>query len=122
MAISSAPAPYPAVSLEFHHQRFPPFLLSTSPFSLVGWPVEAITAYVVPGASGRQCGSISADGTEGRVGGVRRKEKALYIRDSTRDFPSPGSPGGLPKSMLGGVAGVNVDSCDYSWGGAAPVD
>ena len=39
----------------------------------------SITAYVVAGASGRQCGSISADGTEGRVGGVRRKEKALYI-------------------------------------------
>ena len=42
-----------------------------------------ITAYVASGASGRQCGSISTDGTEGGVGGVRRKEKALYIRDST---------------------------------------
>lgn len=37
-----------------------------------------MSAYTVAGASGRQCGSISGGETEGRVGGVGRKEKALY--------------------------------------------
>lgn len=63
-------------------------------------------AYTVAGASGGRCGSISGGATEGRVGRVRRKEKGLYIHDPTRDFPPPGFPGGLRKSMLGGVGGT----------------
>ena len=45
---------------------------------LGGMAGGAMSAYTVAGASGRQCGSISGGETEGRVGGVGRKEKALY--------------------------------------------